>query len=412
MAFDVKKIRLDFPLLNNVKEVQGHPLVFFDNAATSLKPQSVIDAMNEYYYSYTANTGGRGDYDLAFIVDEKFEESRGVVASFIHANQQEVVFTSGASMSLNMIAYGYAMKFLQKGDEILLTEAEHASNVLPWFHVAEKVGAIVSFIPLNEEGRLTPESLRKVISSKTKIVAVADVTNVLAFHLDIQELVKITHEFGAIIVVDGAQSVPHRVIDVRSLDLDFLVFSAHKMLGPTGVGALYGKYALLEKMDPLLTGGGNSVSFDMCGNSRLMKPPHKFEAGTQNIAGVIGFAAAIRYLNKIGMAKIEKYERELRSYALKKMKKLKNVIIYNENAEGSIITFNVKNVFAEDASTYFNSKGICLRSGQHCARILIDFLGTVSTLRASFYFYNTKEEIDQFVDAIKGGSDFLSAYLS
>lgn len=412
MAINVKKIRLDFPLLNNVKEMQGHPLTFFDNAATSLKPQAVLDAMNEYYTSYSANTGGRGDYDLAFIVDEKFEEARGVVAGFINAEQRELVFTSGASMSLNTIAYSYAMNFLTKDDEILLTEAEHASNVLPWFHVAEKIGCKVNFIPLDEEGRLVPENLRKVISRKTKIVAVAEVTNVLAFQIDVKELARITHEYGAIIVVDGAQSVPHKKTDVKDLDIDFLAFSAHKMLGPTGIGALYGKYKLLEKMTPLLTGGGSSVGFDMCGNTRFMKPPHKFEAGTQNIAGVIGFAEAVRYLNRIGMENIEEYEEELRLYAIERMKKLNNVIIYNENAEGGIITFNVKDVFAEDASTYFNSQGICLRSGQHCARILIDFLKTVSTLRASFYFYNTKEEVDRFIDAMKGGSDFLSAYLS
>jgi cysteine desulfurase/selenocysteine lyase len=315
-------------------------------------------------------------------------------------------------MSINLIAYGFGRKYLKPGDEILLTQAEHASNVIPWFKVKEETGCEVNFIPLDEKGKLTPENLRKVISSKTKIVAVAHVTNVMGYHIDIKEIAKVTHEFGAVLVVDGAQSVPHIKTDVKALDIDFLSFSGHKMCGPTGIGVIYGKYELLERMDPFLTGGGMSTKFDMCGDATFLKPPHKFEAGTQNIAGAIGLAAAIDFINEIGIDNIAAYESELRAYAITKMKQLDNIEIYNELAEAGIITFNIKDVFAQDAATHLNSKGICVRSGQHCAKILIDYLGVVATLRFSLYFYNTKEEIDAFIDALKTGGDFLDAFFA
>lgn len=408
--FDVYKIRKDFPMLEN-KTQQGHSLIYFDSAATTFKPYSVIKGGDEYYLNENANSH-RGDYDLAFKVDQKVDEVRTKVAKFINANKEEVVFTSGTSMSINQVAFGYGMKYMTENDEILLTEAEHASNVLPWFKVKEITHCKINYIPLNKEGRLTVEAVKSAITKNTKIVALAQITNVLAFLADIKEIAKVVHEHGAILVVDGAQSVPHMKIDVKDLDCDFLSFSAHKMCGPTGIGVLYGKYDLLRKTDPFMSGGGNNARFDMCGNVAFLEPPAKFEAGTMNLAGIYGLGAAIDYLNNLGMENIEKYEAELRKYAINKLKTLQNVIIYNENAEGSIITINVKDVFAQDEASYLNSKGICVRSGEHCAKILHEFLHTVATVRISFYFYNTKEEIDSLYEALKTGGDFLDAYFA
>src|SRR5574344_756056 len=406
---DPYKIREDFPMFKNNKLMQGKPFVYLDNAATSFKPQSVIDACNLYYESETANAH-RGDYDLAFKVDTKVDEVREKVAKFIGANKEEIVFTSGASMSLNLIAYGYGFKFLKEEDEILLTEAEHASNVLPWFKVRELTKCKINYIPLDKEGRLTPENLKKVINKHTKIVSVAQVTNVLGYIIDIKAIAKICHENGTILVVDGAQSVPHMKTNVKDLDCDFIIFSGHKMCGPTGTGVLYGKYDLLCKMDALMTGGGDNARFDMCGNVALLEPPLKFEAGTQNLAGIYGLGAAVDYLTKIGMDNIEQYEHELREYAISKLEKLDNVILYNKDAETGIITLNVKDVFPQDEATYLNSKGICVRSGQHCAKMLVDFLKTVGTVRVSLYFYNTKDDIDQLVEALKTGGNILDAF--
>ena len=404
---DYQKVLRDFPMLQ--RQVNGQRLVFLDSASTTFKPRQVVDGVVEYLTKCTSNSH-RGDYQTAFEVDIRVDETRKTVADFINAEKDEIVFTSGTSMSINLVAYGYGIKHLTADDEILITQAEHASNVLPWFKVSEHTGAQVNYIPLDEEGRLTPENLRKVISHKTKIVAVAHVTNVMGFLIDLKEISRIAHEFGALIIVDGAQSVPHFKTDVKDFDIDFLSFSAHKMLGPTGVGVLYGKYHLLEKMDPLMMGGGMSARFDMCGDVDLMLPPVKFEAGTLNLEGIFGLKNAIEYLNEIGMENIVKHEVELRAYAIKKLKELDNVIVYNEKAEAGIITLNIKNVFAQDAATYFNSKGIAVRSGQHCARILTDFLKTHATIRMSMYFYNTKDDVDAFVDACKKGGDFLDAY--
>ena len=405
---DYEKCLKDFPILN--KTMQNHRLVYLDNAATTFKPTAVLDSIKDYYENYCANTH-RGDYDIAHIADVKYDEARQIVADFIGADKSEVVFTAGASMSLNMIAYGYA-KFLQSGDEILITEAEHASNVLPWFTIAKEKGCIVRYIPLTKEGRLTIENVKKAMTDKVKVIAVAQVTNVLGFTVDIKSIAKIAHEHGAILVCDGAQSIPHFKVDVKDLDCDFLAFSGHKMCGPTGIGVMYGKFNLLKGMEPLMSGGGMNARFNMCGEVSLLLPPAKFEAGTQNIEGAIGLASAIKYLESIGMDNIENHEKELRKYAVSKLKQLDNVILYNENAESGIITFNIKDVFAQDAATYFNSKGICVRSGQHCAKILIDFLGTVATVRASIYFYNTFEDIDALVEACKKAGDFLDAYFN
>lgn len=405
---DYQKCLKDFPILN--KTMQNHRLVYLDNAATTFKPTVVLDSIKDYYENYCANTH-RGDYDIAHTADVKYDEARQIVADFIGADKSEVVFTAGASMSLNMIAYGYA-KFLQSGDEILITEAEHASNVLPWFTIAKEKGCIIRYIPLTKEGRLTIENVKKAMTDKVKVIAVAQVTNVLGFTVDIKSIAKIAHEHGAILVCDGAQSIPHFKVDVKDLDCDFLAFSGHKMCGPTGIGVMYGKFNLLKDMEPLMSGGGMNARFNMCGEVSLLLPPAKFEAGTQNIEGAIGLASAIKYLESIGMDNIENHEKELRKYAVSKLKQLDNVILYNENAESGIITFNIKDVFAQDAATYFNSKGICVRSGQHCAKILIDFLGTVATVRASIYFYNTFEDIDALVEACKKAGDFLDAYFN
>lgn len=406
---DITQIRSHFPMLSKPMMMQNHQMVYLDNASTTFKPECVIDAMDDYYRHESVNAH-RGDYDLAHEVDTKYEEARQTVADFIHAKKEEIVFTSGTSMSLNLVAYGYGNKFLHEGDEVLLTQAEHASNVLPWFKVAETTGCSIGYIPLDEEGRLLPENVEKAITSKTKVISIAQITNVLGFLVDIKEICKIAHKHGIIVVVDGAQSVPHQKTDVMDLDCDFLAFSGHKMCGPTGIGVLYGRYELLKQMDPLMSGGGMNARFDMCGDVSLLLPPQKFEAGTQNIAGVLGLAAAIRYLENIGMDNIRKREEKLRKYAIEKLCKVDGLVIYNLHAESGIITFNKEGVFAQDLATYLNSRGICVRSGQHCAKILMDFLKCHATVRMSLYFYNTEEEIDALVEACQKGGDFLDAY--
>ena len=406
---DTKKIRKDFPMFLNNKVMQNNNFVYLDNASTTFKPKTVIDAINLYYEKDCVNAS-RGDYDVAYRVDRTVENVREKIANFLNCKPKEIIFTSGSSMSLNLIAYGYGFKFLKEGDEIVLTEAEHASNVLPWFKIAELTKAKIVYAPLDKDGKLEPSSIEEVITGRTKIVSIAQITNVLGYKVNVKEIAKICHERDIILVVDGAQSVPHIKVDVKDLDCDFLIFSAHKMCGPTGLGIIYGKFNLLAKMDPLLTGGGNNARFDMCGNVALLEPPYKFEAGTQNISAIYGFGASIDYLNNIGMENIEKHELELRKYAISKLKKLSNIIIYNEKADSGIITINVKDVFSQDEATYLNSKGICVRSGMHCAKLLTNYLGNTGTVRISFYFYNNKEDIDQLIDALKNGGNILDAY--
>ncbi len=405
---DVLKIRKDFPMLDN-KIMQGHPLVYFDNAATSLKPNQVINAINDYYKNYTSNVH-RGDYDLAAFADKNYELARTTVAKFIHANDNEIVFTSGTTASLNLVAHGYALTHLHENDEILLNEAEHASNILPWYDICKQTKAVVKFIPLDDEGKVTPKAFLECINEHTKILSIAQISNVLGYEVDLKEIIRIAHEHQIIVVVDGAQSAPHIPVNVKDLDCDFFCFSAHKMCGPTGVGVLYGKYNLLEETSSTLLGGGMNAKFDRCGNILYKKPPFKFEGGTPAIEGAIGLKAAIDYLNQIGMENIKKYEQELKQYAISKLKELDNVEIYNANSTSGIIAFNIKDVFCQDAGTYFNSLGIAVRSGHHCAKILPDYLHVTGTVRASFYFYNTKEEIDIFVEACKHGGDFLDAF--
>lgn len=408
--FDPKEIRKDFPMFRNQVKMQGKPLVFLDNASTTFKPDCVLNAIKRYYETETSNSH-RGDYDLCYNVDQVVLNTRKKIAKFLHADSEnEIVFTSGATSSLNLVAYGYAGSHLHEGDEILIDEGEHASNVLPWYVVAKHTGATVKFIPLDKEGKVTIENLRKSLTHHTKIVSLAHVTNVLGYLLPVKEIAKVVHEAGALFSLDGAQSVPHMNIDVQDLDVDFLSFSGHKMLGPTGIGVMYGKYELLKEMDPYLVGGGMNDKFNACGLFTYLLPPARFEAGTINLEGIYGLGAAIDYLNALGMDNISQHEKELKRYAVEKLNETGNAIIYNENSESGIVTFNIKNVFAQDAATFLNSKGIACRSGQHCAKALNEFLGMPATVRASFYLYTTKDDIDALADAVKHGKDFLDAY--
>lgn len=407
---DPMKIREDFPMFVNKVTMQGQPIDWLDNASTTFKPYSVEKAVCSYYESHTSNSH-RGDYDLCFQMDEKILEVRGKVAAFLNADPTEIVFTSGTTNSINLVAFGYGAKYLKPDDEILITQAEHASNVLPWFKVAEMTGCKIGYIPLEKDGRLTSESLQKAINPHVKLVCIAHVTNVLGYIAPLKEIAAICHQNGALLVADGAQSVPHIKTDVKDLDVDFLSFSGHKMLGPTGIGVLYGKFPLLQKTDPFMTGGGMNAKFDMCGDVNYLQPPLRFEAGTQNLEGIVGLGAAIDYLNKVGLDEIQAHEAMLKRYCVEELRKTGAVTIYNPLSEAGIVAFNVDGVFAQDAATYFNSKGIAVRSGQHCAKILIDFLQTVATLRASFYLYTTKEDIDRLVDAVKTCKEgYLNAY--
>lgn len=302
---------------------------------------------------------------------------------------------------MNLVAYGYGCKFLREGDVILTSEAEHASCVLPWMRVAAQTGARVEYIPLDETGRITIEAVEAMMSEDVKVIALAQITNVLGYLLPMKEICELAHSYGAIVVVDGAQSVPHLPVDVKDMDCDFLAFSAHKMCGPTGIGALYGKYELLSAMDPLFLGGDSNARFDMCGNILLKDAPYKFESGTQPIEGIFGFHAALKYLQNIGLANIHAYELELHDYAIRELQKMDHIELYNPDNDTGIITFNVKKVFAQDAATFFNANGIAVRSGQHCAKLLNERLNTSATIRASFYFYTSIDEVNAFLEVCR-----------
>ena len=406
--FNVSEIRKDFPMLKNITN-SGNPLIYFDNSATTLKPQCVIDAVCNYYSNMTANVH-RGDYDLSHNVDVEYESSRKVIANFINAQKDELVFTNGTTSGMNMVSYGLGEMFVREEDEIIISESEHASNILPWYRVADTKKAKIVFAPLDKEGKITLDNLKKVITNKTKIISLAHIGNVLGYEIDAKAIAKYCHERNIIFVLDGAQSIAHKKIDVKDLDCDFYLFSAHKMLGPSGVGAVYGKINLLEEMPPFILGGGSNSRFDNTGKVYLKKAPYKFEAGTPAIEGVIGFKKAVEYLTSIGMDKIENYEKELKKYAISKLKEIKEVTIYNENSESGIISFNYKDVFAQDLGTHYNAYGIAVRTGQHCAKLLPNHLKVPSVVRASFYFYNTKEEIDKFIEVTKKGSEYLDVY--
>ncbi len=393
--FDVESIRKDFPMIQNHKDV-----VYFDNGATTFKPKQVMDAMMHFYEYGTSNIH-RGDYPLAVNADKAYDEVRKIMAKFIHCNENEIVYTAGATAGLNQVAYGLMHSFLQKGDTVLLTKAEHAANVLPWFHLKEEYGIEIAYIPVDEQGRIILEEVEGMFDETVKVVSIAHVTNVLGSVQPVKEIARIAHNHGALMVVDAAQSVPHMKVDVQDLDCDFMCFSAHKMCGPSGVGVLYGKYDLLEKMPPMLVGGGMNSRFQSVGTVQLKHAPIKFEAGTPNIEGVIGMGAAAEYLMAIGMDNIHAYEVELRNYFKNQILKLDNIELLNKDNEGAPITFNGKGVFAQDGAAYLATRGIAVRSGNHCAKLLHEIIGTDGTIRAALNFYNTKEEVDRFIEAAK-----------
>lgn len=405
---NVDEIRKDFPMYRKNSTFDGKPLHYLDNAATSFKPYSVIKAVEHYYEDITANTN-RGDYSLAHAADVAYQQARKVVADFIHADVDEVCFTSGDTMGLNEVAYGL-MHLLKADDEIVLSFAEHASNVLPWFRISKITGAKIVYVPLTDDGRVTAENLSNVLNSKTKIVSLAGVTNVLGYPLPIKELCSLAHSFKAIFIEDGAQSVPHYKTDVKDTDVDFLVFSGHKMLGPTGIGVMYGKKNMLELLEPIFMGGEMNARFHSNMEYSLKEIPDRFEAGTVNIAGAIGLAAACEYLQNIGFENIEEHERKLKQMAVSGLLKNGNCTIYNPESDGGIVTFNVNGVFAQDAASYLGNKGVFVRSGNHCAKILPEFLHVDATIRASFYIYNDEKDVEALIEASKHAEDFLDVF--
>ena len=391
---DVDKIRKDFPMIENNPD-----LVYLDSAATSLKPQCVIDAVVDFYAKHTSNVH-RGDYRVAEINDKLYDGTRNLVAELIHCDKDEVVYTHNVSHSLNQIAFGLK-PILKKGDTVLITYAEHASNVLPWFALQKEIGINIEYIETDNEANITIDTFKKAMHEGVKVVSVAEVTNVLGSIQPVKEMCEIAHSYGAYMIVDGAQSVPHMKVDEKDLDVDFLGFSAHKMCGPSGVGILYGKKKLLDAMEPVFYGGDMNARFNKDGEMLLKDTPVKFEAGTPNIEGVIGTGAAIQYLLSIGLDNIHEYEKELRAYAIDKLSQLDNIEIINPDNLYGPIDFNAKGVFAQDAAGFLASKNIAVRSGNHCAKILHNIIHTDQSIRASLYFYNTKEEIDRFVEACK-----------
>ena len=385
--------REDFPML-------AQDIIYFDSGATCLKPDILSKATAEYYNTYSANAH-RGDYDISLKVDQKYEETRELLRELIGAKRkEEVVFTSGATDSMNKIIFGYFKHQLKKGDEVLLTKSEHASNILPWFELKDELGIEIKYIQLDQDLKVTMENVRKSITKKTKVISIAHITNVVGDVRPIKEITEYAHSKNILVVVDAAQSIPHMKYNVLDLDIDFLGFSAHKMYGPTGVGVLYGKYELLNNIRPIEFGGGMNALFNNDGVRIYNELPHLLEAGTPNIAGVIGFGAVIEYLNRIGIDKIHKHEVEIRKYALQKLKENKDIIIYNEHSESGIITFNMKDIFAQDLAIYLNKYKICVRAGNHCAKILKDELGIKNTCRISLAMYNTKEEIDYLLKVL------------
>ena len=385
--------REDFPLLKE-------DIIYFDNSATSLKPKCVIDKITDYYTNYPANAH-RGDYDLSYKVDQEYEETRNLVKEFINAEYlEEIIFTNGTTDSLNMIVDGFFANLLEANDEVLLTTSEHASNILPWFRLVKKNNIEINYIPLDSNYYLTIDNLKKGITPKTKVISIAGITNVIGDIRPIKEICKLAHENNIFVVLDAAQMAPHMKIDVKDLDVDFLAFSAHKMCGPTGVGILYGKKELLEHLEPTVLGGGMNESFDNPEEIYLKELPTRLEAGTRNIAGVIGLGEAIRYLNKIGMDNIHKYELSLRKYLVDKLLPLKHIDIINIESDSGIVTFNVSNIFSQDVAYYLNKYNICVRAGNHCAKILKSSVGVNNTVRISLYFYNTYEEIDDLVELL------------
>jgi cysteine desulfurase/selenocysteine lyase len=390
----------DFPILNT--QAGGKPLYYLDNAATTQKPTAVIEAVNNYYYACNANPH-RGNYELSVKATEMYEHSRETVRSFINAKSaEEIIFTKNTTEAINLIAYCYGLTFINEGDEIVLSVSEHHSNLIPWQMVAKARGAVLKYMYVDSDGRLPETEIEDKIGPKTKLVAFAQISNVLGTVNPVKDIVKKAHSVGAITIVDCAQSVPHMEVDVQSLDADFIAFSGHKMFAPMGIGVLYGKKELLDKMPPFLS-GGEMIEYVYEQSATYAELPYKFEAGTQNVGGAVGLEAAISYIKSVGFEKIRDIESELMEYAYSKMSELPFITIYGggEKGRSGVIAFNVTDVHPHDVASILDADGVAIRAGHHCAQPLMRFLGLNSTCRVSFSIYNTREDIDAFIDSLK-----------
>ena len=403
----MNNIKKDFPLLENEN------ITYLDSGATTQKPIQVIKAVEEFYQKYNANPH-RGAYSLSVEATEQYENTRTKIAKFINArHREEIIFSKNATESLNLIAYSYGMDNLKKDDEVVISIMEHHSNLVPWQKVTKKTGSKLNYMYINDEFELTDEEIENKITDKTKIVGITHVSNVLGTINNVKKIIKYAHKKGAIVIVDASQSIPHMKIDVQDLDADFLVFSGHKMLAPLGIGVLYGKKEILNKMSPFLM-GGDMIEYVYEQDTTFAPLPNKFEAGTQNVEGVIGLGSAIDYIENLGYDKIQEIEKEVLSYAREELSKLDFLDLYitpNENNHSSVISFNIKGVHPHDVASILDSEGVCVRSGNHCAQPLMRFLGIDSTCRASFYIYNTKEDVDRLVEALNKAYDMFKKYI-
>lgn len=405
--FDVQKVRADFPILK--QEVNGKPLVYFDNGATSQTPQQVIDTIVDYYSRYNANIH-RGVHTLSQLATDAYEIARNKIQHHFNAKHSyEIILTSGTTESINLVANSFA-SILQKGDEIIVSALEHHSNIVPWQMLCEHTGAVLKVIPMSVEGELLMEAYDDLLSNKTKLVFCNHISNALGTINPIEYIIQKAHEVGAAVLIDGAQACPHLKPDVQALDVDFYVASAHKMCGPTGVGMLYGKEEWLRKLPPY-KGGGEMIATVSFEKTTYADLPHKFEAGTPNICGGIAFGAAVDYMNHIGFDAIAKQEQELLEYGTQKLHEIEGVTIYGPSdltRKASVISFNIEGIHPYDIGTIIDKLGIAVRTGHHCAQPIMDFFKIPGTIRASFAFYNTKEEIDIFVEAVKKAKLMLS----
>lgn len=398
-------IKKEFPILN--QEINGHPLVYLDSAATSQKPLQVIDALDNYYRKLNANVH-RGVHTLGTWATDAYEGSREKVRKFINAKStEEIIFLRGTTTGINLVAQSYGRSFIKEGDEIVITLMEHHSNLIPWQQVAKVTGATLKYIPLQPDGTMTIEDIKATITPNTKLVAMTQSSNVLGTINPIKEVTQIAHSVGAKVLVDGAQSVPHMKVDVQDLDCDFLAFSGHKMGAPTGIGVLYGKKSLLEKMEPIEF-GGEMIDFVELYDSTWKELPWKFEGGTPIIAGAIGLGAAIDFLQSIGLEEIEKHEHELVNYAMEQVKAVNGFTMYGPKEDHSgLITFNLDDIHPHDLATILDSFGIAVRAGHHCAQPLMRWLNVSATARASFYLYNNTDDVDKFVEGLNRAKEYF-----
>ena len=396
--------REDFPILSNSN------LIYFDNGATTLKPKCVVDIVNDYNTKFTANAH-RGDYKNSLTVDTLYDNTRDKIKDFINAKERsEIVFTSGTTEGMNMIIFGYFANVLKRDDEVLITESEHASNVLPWFVLQERIGIKVKYIELSNN-EVVMDNVVKAINDKTKVISLAHITNVIGDVRPIEEISKLAHKNNIYMVVDAAQSIAHTKIDVQKLDIDFMAFSSHKLYSTTGTGVLYGKFDLLDKLVPVNYGGGMNAIFNKDGYYELREIPTRLEAGTPNIEGVLALGAAIDYLNFLGMDKINEYEHNLRKYLISELSKLDFIELYNKDNDSTIVAFNIKGVFSQDTAVYLDKYNICVRAGNHCAKILNNVFHINNTCRISLSFYNTKEEVDLLINVLKNSKNIWQEIL-